>query len=88
MCLSGGQLTERERWKPEQNLRNRTDCGEPRDLEYWNPRHRAEPDRQPGQQLAGQLSSKDQESDARAWGRMPGLVSHLFQICIFIYLYK
>ena len=45
------------------------------------------PDRQPGQQLAGQLSSKDQESDARAWGRMPGLVSHLFQICIFIYLY-
>ena len=45
------------------------------------------PDRQPGQQLAGQLSSKDQESDARAWGRMPGLVSHLFQICIFMYLY-
>ena len=44
------------------------------------------PDRQPGQQLAGQLSSKDQESDARALGRMPGLVSHLFQICIFIYI--
>ena len=58
MCLSEGQLTERERWKPEQNLRNRTDCGEPRDLEYWNPRHRAEPDRQPGEQLASQLSSQ------------------------------